>query len=503
MSSNYAKSCGSCAVKLARLSLTQSTIMQHAKHGARVATRALGLRSLSSASGVSGEALSGRNARVCAVLGAQWGDEGKGKLVDVLAKEYDIVARFNGGSNAGHTIIVDGKRFAFHLLPSGLIYPHTTNLLGNGVVVNLSSVFNELAPLEAGGIDTKGRLKISNRAQLLFEFHKKIDEIQEERRKGAGLGTTKKGIGPAYSAKAARSGVRVGELVEDWEDFKGAYLRCAGVHEQLYQTTFEKDEELDQLRQFREKVLQDNMVVDGAHMVNAAYKDGKKLLTEGANAAMLDVDFGTYPFVTSSNTTVGGICTGLGLAPSKVECSIGVVKAYTTRVGTGPFPTELTDDLCGGDVARGAPGTEIGAHLQKVGAEVGVTTGRPRRCGWFDAALMKYSTMINGYTSLNVTKLDVLDDLEEVKIATHYKVKETGELLPDGVMPSTIKELAAVEPVYTTLPGWKQDITKAQTYAELPDEAKNYLQLIEDLLECPVSWIGVGAGREQMVTKGF
>ena len=477
--------------------------MHHAKQCARLASRALNKRSVGGCRSLSGEAISGRNARVCAVLGAQWGDEGKGKLVDVLAKEYDIIARFNGGSNAGHTIIVDGKRFAFHLLPSGLIYPHTTNLIGNGVVVNLNSVFSELGPLEEGGISTKGRLKISNRAQLLFEFHKKIDEIQEERRKGGSLGTTKKGIGPAYSAKAARSGVRVGELVEDWEDFKAAYLRCAKVHEVLYQTEFDTEGELDQLKLFREKVIDDNMVVDGAHMVNAAYKEGKKLLTEGANAAMLDVDFGTYPFVTSSNTTVGGICTGLGLSPSKLECTIGVVKAYTTRVGTGPFPTELTDDLCGGDVPRGAPGTEIGAHLQSVGAEVGVTTGRPRRCGWFDAALMKYSTMVNGYTSLNVTKLDVLDDLDELQIATHYKVKATGEVLPDGVMPSTIKELAAVEPVYITVPGWKQDITTAQSYDELPEAAKNYLQHIEDLLGCPVSWIGVGAGREQMVTKGF
>mmetsp|Transcript_2255 Transcript_2255/g.2645 ORF Transcript_2255/g.2645 Transcript_2255/m.2645 type:complete len:246 (+) Transcript_2255:2-739(+) len=245
------------------------------------------------------------------------------------------------------------------------------------------------------------------------------------------------------------------------------------------------------------------MIVDGVHFVNDAYKNGRKIITEGANAALLDLDYGTYPYVTSSTTTVGGVSTGLGLSPDKIDCAIGVVKAYTTRVGSGPFPTELTDDLCGGDLPRGAPGTEIGRHLQEVGAEIGVTTGRKRRCGWFDAALMKYSHMINGYTSINITKLDILDDLDEVKIAYAYKNKETGERLPDGAMPSTLEELAMVEPEYETLPGWKQDITNCQTYDDLPENAKVYVSRIEELVGCPVSWIGVGAKREQMVTKGF
>mmetsp|Transcript_16471 Transcript_16471/g.19993 ORF Transcript_16471/g.19993 Transcript_16471/m.19993 type:complete len:473 (+) Transcript_16471:56-1474(+) len=446
--------------------------------------------------------ISGKNSKVCAVLGAQWGDEGKGKLADVLAAEYDIVARFNGGDNAGHTLVVDGKKYAFHLLPCGLVYPHTTNFLGNGVVVNVKSLFAELAPLNEGGICTKGRLKVSNRAHLLFDFHQLVDGIQEEKRGKGGIGTTKKGIGPAYTSKATRNGIRVAQL-KDWDSFEKSYRALAEAHETMYQVQVDKEGELERLKEYRARMLEDDMIVDGVHFINEAYSQGKKILAEGANACMLDIDYGTYPYVTSSSTTNGGIGTGLGIAPQKIESVIGVVKAYTTRVGSGPFPTELTDDLCGGDLPRGAPGTEIGRHLQEVGAEIGVTTGRKRRCGWFDAALMKYSHMINGYTSMNITKLDVLDDLDEVKIAVAYKNKETGEVLPDGSMPATLEELSAVEPVYETLPGWKTDITNASSFSELPIQAQNYINRIEELVSCKVSYIGVGAKREQMVTKGF
>jgi len=246
-------------------------------------------------------------------------------------------------------------------------------------------------------------------------------------------------------------------------------------------------------------MIEKKMIVDGVHLINNAYNSGKRILTEGANAVMLDLDFGTYPYVTSSSTTAGGVCTGLGLSPNKISTTIGVVKAYTTRVGGGPFPTELTDDLAGGKLPRGAPGTEIGAHLQKVGAEVGVTTGRKRRCGWLDVVVLKYSNNINGYSGINITKLDVLDKLSEVKIGVAYKIN--GKKLDDGVMPSTLEELSKVEVEYETLPGWNTDITKVRSYKDLPTNAKKYLDRIEQLIGIPISWVGVGPARDAMILK--
>lgn len=430
-------------------------------------------------------------------------DEGKGKLADVLQEKFDYGVRFGGGANAGHTLVINGKKFAFHLLPCGLVHEHTINVLGNGCVVYIPAIFDELLPLQEAGIDTKGRLKISDRAHLLFDFHKQVDGVLEQGRGGGKLGTTKQGIGPAYASKMTRNGVRAGMLKEPWEDFVAAYTTLAEAHERMFDVTVDKETELAKIKDMRDKMLEEDMICDTVHLLNKAYKEGKNILAEGANACMLDIDHGTYPFVTSSSTTVGGVCTGMGLSPDKVECSIGVVKAYTTRVGSGPFPTELTDDLAGGDLPRGAPGTEIGAYLQKIGGEIGVTTGRKRRCGWFDAALMKYSCMINSYASINITKLDCLDELEEIKICVAYKSKSTGEILPDGLMPSTINGLYDIEAVYETLPGWKKSIADARTFEELPAEAQAYLNRIEELLETPISWIGVGPGRDQMATKGF
>jgi len=444
---------------------------------------------------------SGQTARVCAVLGAQWGDEGKGKLADVLAsKGYDIVARFNGGNNAGHTLVINGKRHAFHLLPCGLAYPNTLNLLGNGVVVHLPGLFKEIDALAGSEMDPKGRLKISDRAHVLFDFHQAVDAWLENARGPAlSIGTTRKGIGPAYSSKATRNSVRVGEIV-DWFSFKAQYERLADAHDRMYpKLDYCRSQELEKLANFRNRLLSDKMIVDGTLLVNQALKSGKRILCEGANAVMLDLDHGTYPYVTSSTTTAGGICSGLGIPPSQVQCSIGVVKAYTTRVGAGPFPTELTDDACGGMRLRGDFETDIGRHMQVVGQEIGVTTGRKRRCGWLDLVVLKYSHAVNGYAGLNLTKLDVLDQLKEVKLGTAYEID--GVRLPDGQMPARLADLAKVKVVYETMQGWQKDITKITKYSDLPLEARNYVERIEQIVGVKVSWVGVGPGREAMLLR--
>ena len=358
-----------------------------------------------------------------------------------------MVARFNGGANAGHTVVVGDKKFAFHLLPCGIIYPHTTNLLGNGTVVHLPSLFEELKDLDTAGVSWEGRLKISDRAHVLFDFHKRVDGLLEERRAAAGgggkIGTTKQGIGPCYASKAARNGIRFGQLAHP-ESLRKALSRLIADTREAFQVDIDEKEEQAKLEAWRARVLP--WVVDGVALVNGALDGGKRVITEGANAALLDVDFGTYPYVTSSSTSAGGVSTGLGIAPSRIQAVVGVVKAYTTRVGGGPFPTELTDERGGGDRPLHAPGTEEGLHLQKVGREVGVTTGRKRRCGWFDAAVVRYAHTLNGFTSLNLTKLDVLDDMATLRLGVAYKLR--GQLLPAGAMPSTLEDLAAVEVVY-------------------------------------------------------
>jgi adenylosuccinate synthase len=428
--------------------------------------------------------ISGYNSQVTAILGGQWGDEGKGKLVDILAGKFDIVGRFNGGSNAGHTIVVNGKKFPFHLLPCGMLYPKTVNVIGNGVVLHVPTLLKELKNLDNNQISYKGRLLVSNRAHLLFDFHQVIDGRQEAALKDKNIGTTKKGIGPCYTSKATRNGIRVGEL-EDFEAFSSKLRNLYSVLSKQYDFTHDIEEEISRFRAYRDFLMP--ITIDNVSYMNQALREGKTVLAEGANAALLDLDFGTYPFVTSSSTTAGGICTGLGISPNKIETSIGIVKAYTTRVGEGPFPTELTDT--------------IGAEMRKIGHEFGTTTGRPRRCGWMDIPVAAYGHLLNGYSSINITKLDVLSTFKDIKIGVSYSID--GKVLPYGYMPSTLAELAKVKVNYETLPGWQCDISGVRDFAKLPIQAQNYCNRIEQLLGVPVSWVGTGPGREQMATKGF
>lgn len=421
--------------------------------------------------------------KVCAVLGGQWGDEGKGKLVDVLAGRYDWIARFNGGSNAGHTLVVDGKKHAFQLLPCGLLQPGKKNVIGNGVVLHLPTLMKELDSLKKSNIEYESRLFISSRAHLLFDAHQLIDGSQERALGDSSIGTTKKGIGPCYSSKTTRNGIRVGELA-NWAHFEQRYRDLiASLQRQYSQFEYDAEAELVHYKQYREIIMP--MVTDTVVLLNGAVARGETVLAEGANAALLDLDHGTYPYVSSSSTTAGGVATGLGLAPRLLDTCIGVVKAYTTRVGSGPFPTELED--------------ATGERLRSVGGEFGTITGRPRRCGWLDIPVVQYSHLLNGYDSINISKLDVLSGLSEVKIATHYTIN--GEKLPAGYMPSTLEELGQVQVVYETMQGWQQDLSNCTTRAELPQEAQKYLTRIEELTGIPVSWVGIGAGRNAMIRQ--
>ncbi|CCK70550.1 adenylosuccinate synthase KNAG_0E02910 [Huiozyma naganishii CBS 8797] len=426
------------------------------------------------------------------VLGAQWGDEGKGKLVDLLVGHYDIVARCAGGNNAGHTIVVDGVKYDFHMLPSGLVNPNCLNLIGNGVVMHIPSFFQELENIESKGMTTaRERLFISSRAHIVFGFHQRTDKLRElelagRSKDGKNIGTTGKGIGPTYSTKASRSGLRIHHLVNDdpnsWEEFKTKYMRLLETRWARYgHFDYDYEGELAAMKQYRETLKP--FVVDSVFFIHDAIRQGKKILVEGANALMLDIDFGTYPYVTSSSTAIGGVLTGLGIPPRAIENVYGVVKAYTTRVGEGPFPAEQLN--------------EQGEKLQQIGAEYGVTTGRKRRCGWLDLVIMKYSTWINGYTSLNVTKLDVLDTFDEIPVAVGYTLN--GKKL--DLFPEDLNTLGKVDVEYVTLPGWKQDITSIKSYNDLPENAKKYLQFIEDFVGVPVEWVGTGPARDSMLHR--
>jgi len=421
------------------------------------------------------------------VLGAQWGDEGKGKLVDVLSEEMDICARCAGGNNAGHTIVApvgpEGTKttFDFHLIPSGLVNPKCIALIGSGVVLHVPSFFAELEALKAKGLDCEGRLLVSDRAHLVFDFHQIVDGLKEVELGGSSIGTTKKGIGPAYSAKASRSGLRVHHLFNE-EDFAKKFRRVVEGRFKRY-GHFEYDTEGEIVR-YKDLAQQlKPFVVDSVSYIHQALDSGKRVLVEGANALMLDIDFGTYPYVTSSSTTIGGVCTGLGIPPKKIGKTIGVIKAYTTRVGGGPFPTEQLN--------------AVGEHLQKIGREYGTTTGRPRRCGWLDLFVMKHSCLINGYDSLNLTKLDILDDLPEIKVGTKYLVD--GKELSG--FPANLDILKQVEVEYVTLPGWQSSIQDIHEYEDLPANCQAYIKFIEDYLGVRVEWIGTGAGRDNMIHR--
>lgn len=424
---------------------------------------------------------SGLTSKLTAVLGSQWGDEGKGKLVDVLAEKYDLICRFNGGSNAGHTLVVDGKKYAFHLLPCGMLYKNKINVIGNGVVLHIPTLFKELGQLDKANIEYADTLKVSDRAHLLFDFHRLIDSLEEQRLGGKEIGTTKNGIGPCYASKSFRNGLRVAELFGSWSDFESRYRGLLEYYQRQYEFDFDADGELERLEGYKSRLR--GFTTDTVFLVNQALREGKSVLAEGANACMLDLDFGTYPFVTSSSTTAGGISTGLGIPPCRIESSVGVVKAYTTRVGGGPFPSELFD--------------EIGSQLVEVGKEYGTTTGRRRRCGWLDVPVLQYSMQINGYSSLNMTKLDVLDNLDEIKIATKYSLK--GVDLKPGQFPVTLEDLGQVEVEYESFKGWKCDISQCRSFDQLPVEAQTYLDRVGKLVGVPISWIGVGPGRDDMV----
>lgn len=419
------------------------------------------------------------------VLGAQWGDEGKGKLVDILSEGHDIVARASGGANAGHTVYVsvngETKKFVFHLLPSGLLNPHIICVIGNGLVLHVPTMLAEIAKLKAEGFDVDGRILISDRVQILFEYHKIIDGAQEDMKGSGKVGTTRRGIGPAYADKINRRGLRLCDLA-NWEKFEAKYRENLAWHQKVYAFDFDPTAELEELKREREKLL--TMKVDSSFYLNSALESGKKVLLEGANAALLDIDHGTYPFVTSSAASVGGAFTGTGMSPKHLGEVIGIAKSYMTRVGSGPFPTELLD--------------ELGDRIREAGGEYGSTTGRPRRCGWFDVPLTRYSVLLNGYSSLNLTKLDVLDELSEIKIATKYMLE--GKELQS--FPASLDDLERVQVEYETLPGWKQSLKDVTSWDALPENAKKYVLRLEELLGCPIKYVGVGQRRDQLITRG-
>ncbi|MEE6475279.1 hypothetical protein FKM82_010679 [Ascaphus truei] len=408
--------------------------------------------------------------KVTVVLGAQWGDEGKGKVVDLLAQDADIVCRCQGGNNAGHTVVVDSVEYDFHLLPSGIINPKVIAFIGNGVVIHLPGLFEEAE-------------KNMKKGQV-FDFHQAADGIQEQQRQeqvGKNLGTTKKGIGPVYSSKAARSGLRMCDLVSDFNEFSHRFKVLANQYKSMYPSLeIDIDGELIKLKDYANRVKP--MVKDGVYFIHEAlHGPPKKILVEGANAALLDIDFGTYPFVTSSNCTVGGVCTGLGIPPQSIGQVYGVVKAYTTRVGIGAFPTEQCN--------------ETGEMLQTRGHEIGVTTGRKRRCGWLDLVLLRYAHMINGFTALALTKLDILDVCTEIKVGVSYKID--GKTIPH--FPANQEVLNRAEVQYETLPGWNTGTSNVRTFEDLPENAKKYVRFIEVELGVPIKWIGVGKARESMI----
>ncbi|HSI71071.1 MAG TPA: adenylosuccinate synthase [Gillisia sp.] len=418
------------------------------------------------------------------LLGLQWGDEGKGKIVDVFTSKYDIIARFQGGPNAGHTLEFDGQKHVLHTIPSGIFHKDTINLVGNGVVIDPVIFRKELQNLDKFSTNYKTNLLISRKAHLILPTHRLLDAASEASKGKAKIGSTLKGIGPTYMDKTGRNGLRVGDLeLEGWEK---KYRNLADKHESMiafYNVDLQYNlAELEEDFFAAVKVLKELTFIDSEEYLRKAQKDGKSILAEGAQGSLLDIDFGTYPFVTSSNTTAAGACTGLGVAPNKIKEAYGIFKAYTTRVGSGPFPTELFD----------ADGETMG----RVGNEFGATTGRPRRCGWLDLVALKYAVEINGITQLIMMKGDVLSGFEELKICTAYNYK--GEEISH--LPYNI-EAENVTPVYTTVKGWKEDLTKMTSESELPKEFIDYVEFLEKELEVPISVVSVGPDRKQTITR--
>ncbi len=423
---------------------------------------------------------------VTLIVGAQWGDEGKGKIVDYLSRDADIVARYQGGANAGHTVVCNGKKFVLHLLPAGLLRPNTTGVIGGGVVIDPVALISEIRELVSAGISVEGRLFVSHQAHLIMPYHKQLDLLYEAQSDRPRIGTTGRGIGPAYVDKVARVGVRIVDLL-DRERLREK-LRANIEDKNRVLARIYGREELDVEAIVAEYLEFDNQidpyVKDVSAYLHEAIRDGKKLILEGAQGTLLDVDMGTYPYVTSSNPTAGGACTGLGIGPRKIDRVIGIIKAYTTRVGEGPFPSELTD-------------SEAHLNLRERGEEYGATTGRPRRCGWFDGVIARFTARVNSVDSWAITKLDVLTGIDPLRVCVAYE---------DGVrayknLPADSALLSQVRPVYHEMPGWEKDLGGVRSWADLPETAKDYLNFIQEFTETPISLISVGVDREQTIVR--
>ncbi|MGQ9629767.1 MAG: adenylosuccinate synthase [bacterium] len=417
------------------------------------------------------------------VVGMQWGDEGKGKIVDILAEKADIVARYQGGNNAGHTVVIGGKKFVMHLVPTGILHPSPDKVcvIGNGTLIDLEVLFEEISQLKSEGIPIEGRLLISPNAHLIMPYHRLLDSLCEDKG-NTRIGTTRRGIGPAYVDKMARSGIKVEDLLDG--SFESKLNENIKEKNKIFEKIYGVDglgaeDILRDYRSYSERIRP--FVADTHIYLNRALDEGKNVVFEGAQGTMLDVDFGTYPYVTSSNPTAGGACTGLGVSPMRIDGIIGVMKAYTTRVGEGPFPTELADSL--------------GGTIRERGGEFGATTGRPRRCGWFDAVAARYAAMINGATDLAITKLDVLDGLDPIKVCTAYRCE--GTEMRD--FPSSLRILKRCEPIYEELPGWRKSTAGITSYADLPVEARNYLKFVEESVGVRIALVSTGADRKETI----
>jgi adenylosuccinate synthase len=416
-----------------------------------------------------------------AVLGAQWGDEGKGKIVDLLTPRFDIVARYQGGHNAGHTVYVNGTKFVLRLIPSGILHAGITCVIGNGVVVDPQALFAEVDELMRNGIDVADRLFVSDKAHLILPYHRDLDLLSEARRGERKIGTTSRGIGPAYEDKIARRGIRVGDLADPAGLEQNVRDNVTARNRLVHDSTMEWQPVLDAVLQHGERLRP--MMRDVSLMLSEAIRAGKSILFEGAQGTLLDIDHGTYPYVTSSNASIGGVCTGLGVGPRAIGAVVGVVKAYTTRVGAGPLPTELTG--------------EMGNRLRDSGNEYGAVTGRPRRCGWYDAVAVRYGVRINGLDALALTKLDVLDGLETIDICTAYRCE--GRMLTE--LPSDVSQLARCEPVYESWPGWASPTKGIRSFAELPENARRYIARLEEISGVPAVIVSTGSDRHDTIVR--
>ncbi len=419
------------------------------------------------------------------IVGVQWGDEGKGKIVDALSRRVDIVARYQGGANAGHTVVVDGNEYVLHLIPSGILHSGKQCVIGSGVVVDPEALISEIDHLSGRGFSIEGSLAVSGKAHLIMPYHKMMDNLSENSTSSVKIGTTGRGIGPAYSDKTARLGLCVNDLYhpERFRNRLEAALRPKNALIENFYGAKPLDPEpiYEQYMKYAERIK--DLVADCGVTMRQALKDGKEVLAEGAQGVMLDIDHGTYPFVTSSSTTIGGVFSGLGVPPTSLTEVIGVMKAYTTRVGEGPFPTELLDDT--------------GEKLRKEGGEFGATTGRPRRCGWLDAVVGRFSVELNGVTQIALTKMDVLDAFDEIKICTSYEVDGK----PIDGMPEDPELFAKATPVYETHPGWKSNTAATASYYQLPDNAKRYIERVEELVGAKASIVSTGQGREATIER--